>query len=46
MLSADLQLIVNGLWAGGAEAMRQRPAAHLASPIRFAGDAILVDYRP
>nr|WP_232247425.1 DUF881 domain-containing protein [Kitasatospora azatica] len=43
----DLQLIVNGLWQAGAEAIAvngQRLTA--LSPIRAAGDAILVDNRP
>lgn len=44
--STDLQIIVNGLWAAGAEAIAindQRVTARTA--IRFAGEAILVDYR-
>ncbi|MFE9429288.1 DUF881 domain-containing protein [Kitasatospora sp. NPDC006697] len=43
----DLQLVVNGLWEAGAEAVSvngQRITA--LSPIRAAGDAILVDNRP
>ena len=43
----DLQTIVNGLWAAGAEAVAvngQRLTA--LSAIRSAGEAILVDYRP
>jgi uncharacterized protein YlxW (UPF0749 family) len=43
----DLQLVVNGLWQAGAEAVAingQRLTA--LSPIRAAGDAILVDNRP
>ncbi|MFE0460514.1 DUF881 domain-containing protein [Kitasatospora sp. NPDC058965] len=43
----DLQLVVNGLWQAGAEAVSvngQRLTA--LSPIRAAGDAILVDNRP
>ena len=43
----DLQTIVNGLWAAGAEAIAvngQRLTA--LSAIRSAGEAILVDYRP
>ncbi|GAA1989904.1 DUF881 domain-containing protein [Kitasatospora viridis] len=43
----DLQLVVNGLWEAGAEAVSingQRLTA--LSPIRAAGDAILVDNRP
>lgn len=45
--STDLQIVVNGLWEAGAEAMSvngQRLTAR--SAIRFAGQAILVDYRP
>ena len=47
VLSKDLQLVVNGLWEAGAEAIAingQRLTAR--SAIRFAGDAILVNYRP
>lgn len=43
----DLQRLVNGLWAAGATAIGvngQRICATTA--IRFAGNAILVDYRP
>lgn len=45
--SLDLQVVVNGLWQAGAEAVAvngQRLTAR--SAIRFAGQAILVDYRP
>ena len=45
--SFDLQILVNGLWQAGAEAIGvngQRLTSR--SSIRFAGDAILVDYRP
>ncbi|MBP8880890.1 MAG: DUF881 domain-containing protein [Dermatophilaceae bacterium] len=45
--AADLQIIVNGLWAAGAEAIAingQRLTTRAA--IRFAGQAILVDFRP
>ena len=45
--SFDLQILTNGLWQAGAEAMAvngQRLTSR--SAIRFAGDAILVDYRP
>ncbi|MDQ2782193.1 MAG: DUF881 domain-containing protein, partial [Actinomycetota bacterium] len=45
--SADLQVLCNGLWQAGAEAMSingQRLTTR--SAIRFAGQAILVDYRP
>lgn len=44
--AADLQIVVNGLWAAGAEAISingQRLTAR--SAIRFAGEAILVDFR-
>ena len=43
----DLQLVVNALWAAGAEAISingQRLGA--ATAIRFAGEAVLVDFRP
>lgn len=44
--STDLQIIVNGLWAAGAEAISingQRLTSQTA--IRFAGEAILVNFR-
>lgn len=44
--ATDLQVITNGLWAAGAEAISingQRLTTH--SAIRFAGQAILVDFR-
>lgn len=44
--STDLQIIVNGLWEGGAEAISingQRLTSQTA--IRFAGEAILVNFR-
>ncbi len=47
VLDRDLQTLVNGLWAGGAEAISingQRLTAR--SAIRSAGEAILVDFRP
>ncbi len=47
MTSQDLQLVTNGLWQAGAEAIAingQRLTAR--SAIRFAGEAILVDFRP
>lgn len=47
VLDADLQTVVNGLWAAGAEAISingQRLTA--LSAIRTAGQAILVDFRP
>jgi len=45
--SADLQIIVNGLWQSGAEGISingQRLTGTTA--IRFAGQAVLVNYRP
>ena len=47
VLAADLQVIVNGLWKAGAEAISingHRLTSRAA--IRSAGEAILVDYRP
>jgi uncharacterized protein YlxW (UPF0749 family) len=47
VLDHDVQIVVNGLWAAGAEAMAingQRLTAR--SAIRYAGQAILVDFRP
>jgi uncharacterized protein YlxW (UPF0749 family) len=47
VLDRDLQILVNGLWAAGAEAVainRQRLGP--LSAIRSAGQAVLVDYRP
>ncbi|MFN2320822.1 MAG: DUF881 domain-containing protein [Dermatophilaceae bacterium] len=47
VLSKDLQIVVNALWASGAEAIDingQRLTSR--SAIRFAGEAILVNYRP
>jgi uncharacterized protein YlxW (UPF0749 family) len=47
VLSKDLQIVVNGLWQAGAEAISvndQRLTS--TSAIRFAGEAILVNYRP
>lgn len=46
VLARDLQLLVNGLWAAGAEAIAvndQRLTSTAA--IRFAGEAIIVDFR-
>lgn len=46
LTSTDLQIIVNGLWAAGAEAVSingQRVTGQTA--IRFAGEAILVNFR-
>ena len=45
--SKDLQIITNGLWSAGAEAISvngQRLTSRTA--IRFAGEAILVNFRP
>jgi uncharacterized protein YlxW (UPF0749 family) len=47
VLALDLQIIVNGLWEAGAEAIAingHRLTSRAA--IRFAGEAILVNYRP
>lgn len=47
VFSKDLQIVVNGLWEAGAEAISvngQRLTS--TSAIRFAGEAILVNYRP
>ena len=47
MIAQDLQIVVNGLWDAGAEAISvngQRLTSK--SAIRFAGQAILVNYRP
>lgn len=47
VFSKDLQIVVNGLWEAGAEAIAvngQRLTSR--SAIRFAGEAILVNYRP
>lgn len=47
VLSKDLQVVVNGLWEAGAEAIAvngQRLTSQ--SAIRFAGEAILVNFRP
>ncbi|PRY17821.1 DUF881 domain-containing protein [Kineococcus rhizosphaerae] len=47
VVDRDVQLVVNGLWASGAEAVAingQRLGA--LSSIRAAGQAVLVDYRP
>ncbi len=46
VFARDLQTVVNGLWANGAEAVainEQRLTA--TSSIRFAGEAIIVDFR-
>jgi uncharacterized protein YlxW (UPF0749 family) len=47
VIARDLQIIVNGLWAAGAEAISingHRLTSRAA--VRAAGEAILVDYRP
>lgn len=47
VVAKDVQVIVNGLWEAGAEAISingQRLTSR--SAIRFAGEAILVNYRP
>ncbi|GAA0289028.1 hypothetical protein GCM10009528_02090 [Kineococcus aurantiacus] len=47
VVDRDVQLVVNGLWAAGAEAVAvngQRLGP--LSSIRAAGEAVLVDYRP
>jgi uncharacterized protein YlxW (UPF0749 family) len=47
VLDADLQVIVNGLWSAGAEAISINGERLTAlSAIRSAGQAILVDFRP
>jgi uncharacterized protein YlxW (UPF0749 family) len=47
VLDADLQVIVNGLWAAGADAIAINGERLTAlSAIRSAGEAILVDFRP
>jgi uncharacterized protein YlxW (UPF0749 family) len=43
----DLQLVVNALWAAGAEAISiNHERLGPTSAIRFAGEAVLVDFRP
>lgn len=47
ILDRDLQLLVNGMWAAGAEAISINGHRLTAlTAIREAGDAVLVDYRP
>jgi len=47
VLDRDLQELVNGLWAAGAEAVSVNDLRLTArTAIRSAGEAILVDYRP
>ncbi|MFM6850117.1 MAG: DUF881 domain-containing protein [Terrabacter sp.] len=45
--SADLQIVVNGLWGAGAEAIAiNGHRLSSTAAIRFAGQAIIVDFRP
>ena len=45
--SGDLQIIVNGLWGSGAEAIAiNGKRLSSTAAIRFAGQAIIVDFRP
>ncbi len=45
--SADLQILVNGLWGAGAEAIEiNGHRLTTTAAIRFAGQAIIVDFRP
>lgn len=45
--SADLQIVVNGLWGAGAEAIAiNGHRLTSTAAIRFAGQAIIVDFRP
>ena len=47
MTSADLQIVVNGLWGAGAEAIAiNGHRLSSTAAIRFAGQAIIVDFRP
>jgi uncharacterized protein YlxW (UPF0749 family) len=47
VMDRDLQIVVNGMWAAGAEAVSVNDQRITAlSAIRSAGQAILVDYRP
>jgi len=47
VLDRDIQIVVNGLWAAGAEAVSINDERLTSlSAIRSAGQAILVDYRP
>ena len=47
VIARDLQIVVNGLWQAGAEAISVNGHRLTATAaIRFAGEAILVDYRP
>jgi uncharacterized protein YlxW (UPF0749 family) len=45
--SADMQIVVNGLWGAGAEAISVNGHRLTSTAaIRFAGQAIIVDFRP
>jgi uncharacterized protein YlxW (UPF0749 family) len=45
--SGDLQIVVNGLWGAGAEAIAiNGHRLSSTAAIRFAGEAIIVDFRP
>ena len=47
VFDTDIQLLVNALWASGAEAITiNESRLTTTSAIRSAGDAILVNYRP
>ena len=47
ILDRDLQVLVNGLWAAGAEAIALSGVRlHPRATIRQAGEAVLVDHRP
>lgn len=47
VLARDLQIVVNALWRSGAEAIAVNGhRLNARSAIRFAGDAILVNFRP
>jgi len=47
VLARDIQIVVNSLWESGAEAVSVNGLRLTAlSAIRFAGEAILVDFRP
>ena len=47
VLDTDIQLVVNGLFASGAEAVSVNgQRVTVLSPIRSAGEAVLVGFRP
>ena len=47
MLAKDLQFVTNALWGSGAEAVSiNGKRLTSTSAIRFAGSALIVDYRP